>query len=99
MEGDNRKEMMEKQKMPGTIVIWPGIAEELVGTKAWYIRDMHREISVLLPKFAKNNVFDELHLYDNNGKKPKLIFSHTKGKSTIYDRKAYNKFLAKAKES
>jgi predicted ABC-type ATPase len=64
-----------------------------------YIRDMHREISVLLPKFAKNNVFDELHLYDNNGKKPKLIFSHTNGKSTIYDRKAYNKFLAKAKES
>ena len=33
------KEMMEKEKMPGTIVIWPGIAEELVGTKAWYIRD------------------------------------------------------------
>lgn len=33
------KEMMEKEKMPGTIVIWPGIAEELVGTKAWYVRD------------------------------------------------------------
>lgn len=33
------KEMMEKEHMPGTIVIWPGVAEELVGTKAWYIRD------------------------------------------------------------
>ena len=33
------KKMMEKEKMPGTIVIWPGVAEELVGTKAWYIRD------------------------------------------------------------
>lgn len=33
------KELMEKNKMPGTIVIWPGVAEELVGSKAWYIRD------------------------------------------------------------
>ncbi|RYZ47481.1 MAG: amidohydrolase, partial [Sphingobacteriales bacterium] len=33
------KKMMEDKKMPGTLVIWPGVAEELVGTKAWYIRD------------------------------------------------------------
>ena len=33
------KEMMEKEHMPGTIVIWPGVAEELVATKAWYVRD------------------------------------------------------------
>lgn len=33
------KEMMEKENMPGTIVIWPGVAEELVATKAWYVRD------------------------------------------------------------
>jgi aminobenzoyl-glutamate utilization protein B len=33
------KEMMEKEHMPGTIVIWPGVAEELLGTKAWYVRD------------------------------------------------------------
>ncbi|MBP6145194.1 MAG: amidohydrolase, partial [Sediminibacterium sp.] len=33
------KELMEREKLPGTIVIWPGIAEELVGTKAWYVRD------------------------------------------------------------
>ena len=30
---------MEKEKIPGTLIIWPGVAEELVGTKAWYIRD------------------------------------------------------------
>ena len=63
-----------------------------------YNKKMHRRVSALVPKFAKNNLFDELHLYDNNGKKPKLIFSHTKGKSTIYDKSAYSKFLAKAKE-
>jgi aminobenzoyl-glutamate utilization protein B len=33
------KDLMIKNKMPGTIVIWPGVAEELLGSKAWYIRD------------------------------------------------------------
>ncbi|RYY22999.1 MAG: amidohydrolase [Chitinophagaceae bacterium] len=33
------KKIMEEQKLPGTLVIWPGVAEELVGSKAWYIRD------------------------------------------------------------
>ena len=33
------KELMQKNKMSGTIVIWPGVAEELVASKAWYIRD------------------------------------------------------------
>ncbi|HAJ76914.1 MAG TPA: amidohydrolase [Gammaproteobacteria bacterium] len=33
------KEIMEREGLPGTIVLWPGIAEELLGTKAWYARD------------------------------------------------------------
>jgi aminobenzoyl-glutamate utilization protein B len=33
------KKIMERENLPGTLVIWPGVAEELVGTKAWYIRD------------------------------------------------------------
>ncbi len=33
------KKIMEREKIPGTLVIWPGVAEELLGTKAWYIRD------------------------------------------------------------
>ena len=33
------KKIMEREKMSGTLMIWPGVAEELVGTKAWYIRD------------------------------------------------------------
>ena len=33
------KEIMEREGIPGTIVIWPGVAEELVATKAWFIRD------------------------------------------------------------
>lgn len=33
------KKIMEENKIPGTLVIWPGVAEELVASKAWYIRD------------------------------------------------------------
>ncbi|MBC7721030.1 MAG: amidohydrolase [Pedobacter sp.] len=33
------KEIMQKNNISGTLVIWPGVAEELVGSKAWYIRD------------------------------------------------------------
>ena len=33
------KKIMEREKISGTLIIWPGVAEELVGAKAWYIRD------------------------------------------------------------
>lgn len=33
------KDIMEREKIPGTLVLWPGVAEELVGAKAFYIRD------------------------------------------------------------
>lgn len=33
------KKIMEKEHLPGTLMIWPGVAEELVASKAWYIRD------------------------------------------------------------
>jgi aminobenzoyl-glutamate utilization protein B len=33
------KELMQKNNIQGTLVIWPGVAEELLGSKAWYIRD------------------------------------------------------------
>jgi aminobenzoyl-glutamate utilization protein B len=33
------KEIMEREKIPGTLVLWPGVAEELVGTKAFFTRD------------------------------------------------------------
>ncbi|MEK7402327.1 MAG: amidohydrolase [Gemmatimonadota bacterium] len=33
------KKIMEREKMPGTIHLWPGVAEEQIGTKAYYVRD------------------------------------------------------------
>ncbi len=33
------KEIMQRERLPGTIVIWPGVAEELLAAKAWFVRD------------------------------------------------------------
>lgn len=33
------KEIMQRDKIPGTLILWPGVAEELVGTKAYFTRD------------------------------------------------------------
>jgi aminobenzoyl-glutamate utilization protein B len=43
------KKIMEREKLPGTIRLWPGVAEELVGAKAWYVRDgMFKDVDVAL---------------------------------------------------
>ena len=33
------KKIMEREKLPGTIRIWPGTAEELLGSKAYFVRE------------------------------------------------------------
>ena len=33
------KRILEREKLPGTIKLWPGAAEELVGAKAYFARD------------------------------------------------------------
>lgn len=33
------KQIMERERIPGTIHLWPGVAEEQIGTKAYYVRD------------------------------------------------------------
>jgi aminobenzoyl-glutamate utilization protein B len=33
------QELMKKNNIAGTLVIWPGIAEELLGSKAYFVRD------------------------------------------------------------
>jgi aminobenzoyl-glutamate utilization protein B len=33
------KKVMEKNKIPGRLMLWPGVAEELLATKAYYVRD------------------------------------------------------------
>ena len=33
------KKIMEREKLPGTLMLWPGVAEEQLGTKAYLVRD------------------------------------------------------------
>jgi aminobenzoyl-glutamate utilization protein B len=43
------KKIMEREKIPGTIRIWPGVAEEQIGTKAYYIRaGLFKDVDVAL---------------------------------------------------
>ncbi|HEX5070717.1 MAG TPA: amidohydrolase [Vicinamibacterales bacterium] len=43
------KKIMEREKIPGTIRIWPGVAEELIGTKAYYVRaGLFKDVDVAL---------------------------------------------------
>ena len=35
----NVKELMERERIDGTLLIWPGIAEEQLGSKAFFVRE------------------------------------------------------------
>lgn len=51
------KKIMEREKIPGTIVVWPGVAEELVGTKAYYVRDgLFKDIDITLFSHVGSNL-------------------------------------------
>src|SRR3954454_16678735 len=43
------KKIMEREHLPGTIRLWPGVAEELLGTKAYYVREgVFKDVDVAL---------------------------------------------------
>lgn len=43
------KTIMEREKIPGTIRVWPGIAEELIGGKAHFVRaGIFRDVDIVL---------------------------------------------------
>ena len=51
------KEIMERDKLPGTLMLWPGVAEELVGSKAWFIRDgLFKDVDICLFTHVGNNL-------------------------------------------
>ena len=62
------KKIMEREKLPGTLVIWPGVAEELVGTKAWYIRDGYfKNVDACIFTHVGNNLSTAWGDVGNNG--------------------------------
>jgi aminobenzoyl-glutamate utilization protein B len=51
------KRIMEREKLPGTIMLWPGVAEEQLGTKAYYVRDgMFKDVDVVLYNHVGSNL-------------------------------------------
>lgn len=51
------KRVMEREHLKGTIRLWPGVAEELVGTKAYYVRaGMFKDVDIVLFCHVANNL-------------------------------------------
>jgi aminobenzoyl-glutamate utilization protein B len=51
------KKVMEREHLAGTIRLWPGVAEELVATKAYYVRaGMFKDVDVCLFTHVANNL-------------------------------------------
>lgn len=51
------KELMEREGMSGTLVLWPGIAEELLASKAWFARDgRFKDVDAVLFAHVSNNM-------------------------------------------
>ena len=51
------KKIMEREKLPGTIKIWPGVAEEQLGSKAYLVRaGVFRDVDVALFSHVGSNL-------------------------------------------
>lgn len=51
------KKIMEREKIPGTLVLWPGVAEEQLGTKAYYVRDGYfKDVDACIFTHVGNNL-------------------------------------------
>src|SRR5215475_14095568 len=51
------KKVMEREHLQGTIQLWPGVAEELVGTKAYYVRaGLFKNVDAVLFCHVANNL-------------------------------------------
>jgi aminobenzoyl-glutamate utilization protein B len=62
------KKIMEQQRLPGTIRLWPGVAEELVGTKAYYVRaGAFKDVDVVLFAHVGDNMNVSWGDSTNNG--------------------------------
>src|SRR5688572_11424527 len=62
------KRIMERERIPGTIRLWPGVAEELVATKAYFVRDgMFRDVDAVIFSHVGNNLTTSYGSTSGNG--------------------------------
>jgi aminobenzoyl-glutamate utilization protein B len=51
------KRLMEREKLRGTLVLWPGVAEELVAGKAFLVRDgVFRDVDICIFSHVSSNL-------------------------------------------
>ena len=51
------KDLMEREKIPGTLMLWPGVAEELVAGKAFMVRDgIFKDVDAVLFTHVNDNL-------------------------------------------
>jgi len=51
------KRIMERERLPGTLVLWPGVAEELLASKAWFVRDgLFKDVDISLFAHVDSNM-------------------------------------------
>jgi aminobenzoyl-glutamate utilization protein B len=51
------KKVMEQQHLQGTLMLWPGVAEELVGTKAYFVRaGMFKDVDISIFTHVGDNL-------------------------------------------
>jgi aminobenzoyl-glutamate utilization protein B len=64
------KKVMEREHLQGTLKLWPGVAEELLGTKAYYVRaGLFKDVDVVL--FA--HVGDNFRVSEGPGNQTGLV--------------------------
>lgn len=62
------KRIMQREKLSGTLVLWPGIAEELLGTKAYYVREgVFKDVDIVLYNHVSSNLGTSWGERDQNG--------------------------------
>src|SRR5262245_50056498 len=51
------KRIMQRDRLSGTLLLWPGVAEELLGTKAYYVRaGVFKDVDVVLYNHVGSNL-------------------------------------------
>ncbi|EOR93049.1 Catalyzes the cleavage of p-aminobenzoyl-glutamate to p-aminobenzoate and glutamate, subunit A [Arcticibacter svalbardensis MN12-7] len=51
------KKIMQREKLSGTLVLWPGVAEEQLATKAYYVRDGYfKNVDACIFTHVSNNL-------------------------------------------
>ncbi len=62
------KKIMERDHLPGTLMLWPGVAEEQLGSKAYYVRaGLFKDVDVVLFTHVGDNLETGWGEGDGNG--------------------------------